>query len=273
MTLGLTLGLTKATNARDLGGHVTLDGRRLRHGVLFRANGLHDLTDADVEVLGGLGLACVIDFRAHDEVRRLGPDRLPTPEPRRVELPVIDVDHHRDVFDLIAQVVRGTADPAVLDFLREEAPGGGAAGMMADLYRGFVAAEVSRTAFTSALRLVASPESLPLLFHCTAGKDRTGWLAAVVLSALDVPSEEIVADYMRSNELIAGTLDVVLALLDGKIPDPTVIMPMLDARPAYLQAGFTEASRRYGSMAGYLREGLGADDALLDSLRANLLED
>jgi protein-tyrosine phosphatase len=272
MTVGLTLGLAKARNARDLGGHLTADGRRLRRGVLFRANGLHDLTEEDVAVVAGLGLACVIDFRAAPEIRRFGPDRLPTPAPRLVELPVIDIEHHKDVFELIGQVVRGVADPSVLDFLREEAPGGGSAGIMADLYRGFVRHEPSRAAFASALRLVASPETLPLLFHCTAGKDRTGWLAATVLSALDVPLDAIMVDYLRTNELSTGLLESVTALLDGKIPDPSVIAPMLDARASYLEAAFAEATRRYGGMAGYLRDGLGADDALLESLRANLLD-
>jgi protein-tyrosine phosphatase len=272
MKLQQTLGLTKATNARDLGGHVTAEGRRVRSGVLFRANGLHDLTDADVAVLAGLRLACVVDFRAGTEIRRVGPDRLPTPAPRHVELPVIDMERHQDVFALIGQVVRGDADPSVLDFLREEAPGGGAAAVMTEHYRGFVSNELSRTSYASALKLVASMETLPLLFHCHAGKDRTGWLAAVVLSALEVPPDAIMTDYLRSNELTADTLTFVLARLDGKLPDPTVVTPLLDARPAYLEASFAEVALRHGSMAGYLRDGLGVDDALMDSLRTNLLE-
>jgi protein-tyrosine phosphatase len=255
-----------------MGGLATRDGRRLRTGLLFRADALYNLTDADLEVLAGLGLACVIDLRGLAEVQRFGPDRLPVPGPRVVELPVVDAAQKLDLFAVIRAVVEGRSDPSELDFLREDAPGGGAPALMADLYRGFVAGAPSRAAFGAALRLAASPQTLPLLFHCTAGKDRTGWLAAVMLSALDVDRDAILADYLRTNDLSARAPGAVLSLLDGKIPDPSVVVPMLDARAAYLDAAFTEVDRAYGGMAGYLRDGLGADDALLASLRANLLE-
>jgi protein-tyrosine phosphatase len=267
----MTLGLQNATNARDLGGIVTLDGRRVRTGVLFRANSLANLTGADVDVLARLGLACVIDFRDATEVARVGHDRLP-PGPRHVSLPILDMGHNVDVFALIADVVQGNADAAELDFLREEAPGGGAPEMMAGIYRQFVTSARSRSAFGQALRLAASAESLPLLFHCAAGKDRTGWLAAVILTVFNVDRDAILTDYLRTNELTTGTVERVLGVLDGKVPDPKVILPMLQARAGYLDAAFAEAERSYGSMDGYLRDGLGADDALLESLRANLLE-
>jgi protein-tyrosine phosphatase len=268
----VTLGLSNATNARDLGGHDTRHGRRVRTGVLFRADSLHRLSDADLDVVAGLTLACVIDFRSRAEVAGMGADRLPTPAPRLVELPILDPDHDLDLFRVMGDALRGGADGTELDFLREEAPGGGGPGLMAELYRRFVSGEVPRASFASALRLVASAEHMPLLFHCTVGKDRTGWLAAVVLTALDVPRDAIVADYLRTNELSRGTVDFVVALLDGKVPDPRVIVPMLEARSSYLEAAFAEADRVYGGMAGYLRDGLGADEELLNSLRANLLE-
>jgi protein-tyrosine phosphatase len=268
----MSLGLSNATNARDLGGHVSRDGRRVRSGVLFRADSLHRLSDADLEVVAGLKLACVIDFRSRAEVAQIGADKLPTPAPRLVELPIFDPDHDVDLFTIMSDALRGDADGTALDFLRVEATGGGAPGMMAEIYRRFVSGEAARTAFARALRLVASSEHLPLLFHCTVGKDRTGWLAAVVLTALDVDRDAIIADYLRTNEVSRGTVDFIVSLLDGRVPDPRVIVPMLDARTAYLEAAFTEADRRYGGMPGYLRDGLGVDEALLDSLRANLLE-
>ncbi len=267
----MTLGLEKATNARDLGGHVTRDGRRVRTGLLFRANGLHSLSDSDLAVLDRLGLTCVVDFRGPDEVTRLGPDRLP-PGPRLVALPVLDPEHDHDIFAVISEALKGGTDPSALDFLREEAAGGGAAGMMAQIYRRFVSGATAREGFARALRLIASAEDLPLLFHCTAGKDRTGWLAALVLHALHVDEDAIVADYLRTNEHSAGSTQFVVSLLDGRVSDPTVIVPMLEAREASLRAAFDEARRLFGDLDGYLREGLGADDALLESLRANLLD-
>lgn len=268
----VTLGLTNATNARDLGGHTTRDGRLVRSGILFRADSLHRLSDADLEVLASLKLACVIDFRSPDEVARAGADRLPTPAPRLVQLPILDAAHDLDLISVMGDVLRDGSGGTGLDFLRPEAAGGGAPGLMVELYRRFVRGDEARAAFGRALRLVAASEHLPLLFHCTVGKDRTGWLAAVVLTALDVDRDAIVADYLRTNELSRATVDFVVSLLDGKVSDPTVIVPMLEARPAYLAAAFAEADRLYGGMDGYLREGLGVDDDVLDALRANFLE-
>jgi protein-tyrosine phosphatase len=265
----MTLGLSNAPNARDLGGHVTRDGRRVRTGVLFRADALHRLSDADLEVAAGLKLACVIDFRSPDEVALAGADRLPDPAPRRVELPIVDLD----LFALMNNALTGgPSDGTALDFLREDAPDGGAPALMANLYRRFVSGDGPRAAFARALRLVASPTELPLLFHCTVGKDRTGWLAAVVLTALGVERDAILADYLRTNERSGEFVDFVVAILDGRVTDPRVVVPLMEARSAYLEAGFTEADRVYGGMDGYLRAGLGADDDLLASLRTHLLE-
>jgi protein-tyrosine phosphatase len=261
----MTLRLSHAPNTRDLGGHLTGDGRRVRRNLLFRADSLHQLSETDLETVARLKLACVIDLRSPTEIARSGADKLPVPGPRLVELPIVDLD-------LFAVLVDALSRGGDLEFLREEAPDGGAPAMMAELYRRFVNGEALRSAFAQAVRLVAAPENLPLLFHCTVGKDRTGWLAAVILSALDVSRDVIMADYLRTNEFSRDFVDLVLSLLDGRVSDPRVVMPMLEARPAYLEAAFAEADRRYGGMAGYLREGLGVDDELLASLRANLLE-
>ena len=235
----MTLGLENAANARDLGGLVTRDGRTVRTGRLFRAGALDKLSDADVAVLAGLGLACVVDFRDGNEAAR-APDRLPSPAPVVVALPVLDDGRGADMFALIGGVVQGRAHPSALHAMRDDAPGGGAAGAMTELYRRFVNGAVQREAFGHALRLAASADRLPLLFHCTAGKDRTGWLSAVILTALDVERDAVLADYLRSNEASAHLHELVLSLLHGKVDDPMIVMPMVDARATYLEAAFAE---------------------------------
>lgn len=94
----------------------------------------------------------------------------------------------------------------------------------------------------------------------------------MVLSALNVPRDVIMADYVRTNEFSHEFVDLVVSLLEGRVSDPRVVVPLLEARPAYLEAAFAEAELCYGGMDGYLREGLGVDDDLLAALRANLLE-
>lgn len=269
MSSGLSLNLEKATNARDLGGYRTTDGRTVRSGVLYRANALNRLSEADIASVGALGLACVIDFRHEREIEFVGPDRLPTPAPRTHPLPLFDPDH--DVFTAVNAVLRGQAGEDALAHLREDALTGGAAVMMVELYRGFVRSEGIRPVFATAMRLVADPTQLPLLFHCTAGKDRTGWLAALVLTALGVDRETVVRDYLRTTELNALSRDYLVTSLSSLVTDSAVILPLLEAREEYLLAGFSEADQRYGGMDGYLREGLGLDDDVFAALRTNLL--
>jgi protein-tyrosine phosphatase len=269
VSLSSSLGLEKATNARDLGGYRTMDGRTIRSGVLYRANALNRLSAADVESVGGLGLACVIDFRHQREIELVGADRLPTPAPRVVPLPLFDPDH--DVFTAINAVVRGLAGDEALAHLRDDASTGGARAMMLELYRRFVHSAEIRAVLATAVRLVADPAELPLLFHCTAGKDRTGWLAAILLTALNVDRDTVVADYLRTTELNASSRDYMISTMSDRITEPDVILPLIEAREEYLLAGFDEADQCYGGMDGYLRDGLGLSDEVFASLRANLL--
>jgi len=267
----VSLGLEKATNARDLGGYRTRDGRLIRSGLLFRSNALNRLSDADVAAVGKLGLACVIDFRHPREIELVGEDRLPEPAPPTVHLPLFDPDH--DVFTAVSAVLKGEAGIEAVAHLRADAATGGAAVMMVNLYRRFVSDPGSRAVFAAAMRVIATPGELPLLFHCTAGKDRTGWLAAIVLAALDVDRDTIVADYLRTTELNAGGRDHAMATIASRIDQPEIILPLLEVRLEYIEAAFFEADRCYDGMSGYLRDGLGLTDDGLERLRAVLLTD
>ena len=273
LSLPVSLGLAKATNARDLGGYRTTDGRQVRRGRLFRSNTLHRLSDADVAVLGELGLNCVIDFRHPQEKDLVGPDRLPTPAPGRlVALPLFDAGH--EVFTALSAAFSkagGSDQPELMARLNDNHPGGGSAAAMLGLYRWFVTSPLAREAFGAALRLVASPDALPLLYHCTAGKDRTGWLSALTLTALGVDRPTIVADYLHTNDLNAAGNAYVLSVLADRVDDTSVLVPMLEARREYLETAFAQADESYGGMDGYLRDGLGLSDEVRYTLRTALL--
>lgn len=265
----VSLGLAKAMNARDLGGYPAGGGLMVRRGVLFRADALHRLSEEDVAAVARLKLACVIDFRSPEEIEFVGPDRLPTPSPGRlVALPIHDPD--RNIFLAVSLLLDQTKGGVDRDSDRDVGDGW-AVTIMLELYRWFAGATAARQAFAAALRLIAAPDALPLLFHCTAGKDRTGWLSALVLSALGVDREVIIEDYVRTNERNAASNAYVLDLLARRVPDPAALVPLLQARPEYLEAAFMEVERLYGDIDGYLREGLELDEATLAALRANLL--
>ncbi|MEH1099817.1 tyrosine-protein phosphatase [Micromonospora sp. CPCC 205561] len=258
--------LVGAPNARELGGLVGLDGRRVRPGVLIRTPALGRLTDEDLPVLAKLGPACVVDLRDRSEMTLGPPDRLP-PGTRVVHLPVHDAEH--PVFTYVSAVLLGH-DPGVYAALAEQ----GTPAAMAAIYRWFVTGESARASFSAAVRLAAEAENLPLVYHCTAGKDRTGWLTVLLLSALGVDEAAIREDYLANNRLSESLREVLLEAMRRRQPalDVAAVRPVLEVREEYLDAAYAEVRRVHGSFGAYLRDGLGVTDEVLAALRTNLLE-
>jgi protein-tyrosine phosphatase len=164
------LPLVGACNFRDLGGYPTVDGRFTRWGKLFRSDTLHELTEEDLELLRQIGLTSIIDLRTRTELERTGRGPL-------AEEPIAYL--HASV--LQEEGGESVASPAPPE------------GNPAERYLWYL--EVGRRAFVEALTLVADPANQPLVFHCAAGKDRTGVLAALVLEVLGVERSVIVEDY------------------------------------------------------------------------------
>ncbi|MDG4826953.1 tyrosine-protein phosphatase [Asanoa sp. WMMD1127] len=258
--------LTGAPNARDLGGLVGADGRRVRSGALIRASGLGRLVDDDLPTIGKLGLACVVDLRSAREIEVAPPDRL-AGEPRVVHIPIHDPQH--PVFTYVSAVLLGH-DLSAYEALARE----GTTGAMEAIYRWFVADPVAVEAFARAVRTVAEDGNLPLLFHCSAGKDRTGWLSVILLTALGVDRAAIRADYLRTNDLADGVNEAIMGAMLVRSPglDLEAIRPVLEARESYLDAAYAEVATRHGDMDTYLRDALGVDDTLRATLRDRLLE-
>jgi len=265
-SLPASWSLTGAPNARDLGGLVGVDGRPVRRGMLIRASGLGRLVDDDLHTLGTLRVACVIDLRSAGEIEVAPPDRL-VGEPRVLHIPVHDPEH--PVFTYVSAVMLGH-DLSAYEALARE----GTTGAMEAIYRWFVAGPRARESFSRAVHAIAEPDHLPVLYHCSAGKDRTGWLTAILLTALGVDRDAIRADYLRTNELADGVNDAILGAMLVRRPglDLAAVRPVLEARAAYLDAAYDEVDRLFGGMDGYLRDGLGVNAATVTALRDRLLE-
>lgn len=254
------IALQGAANVRDLGGIATAPGQNVVSGQLIRGDSLSKLTDDDLDTLGQLSLRTVIDFRSQPEVVHLGADRLP-PGAEPVELPISagELDQFTSVF-------------GNLERQRELLGDGGAARFMERVNRNFISSDEHREQFARALRLIADDARRPVLFHCTAGKDRTGWMTAVLLTVLDVPREMIVADYLATNEYVWPAYEKQLGPLAqlGQV-DLNVFKPLLVQDPAYLDAAFDEVAIRYGSFEKFLDNGLGFDGGDTERLRSALL--
>ena len=187
------VALEGSFNFRDLGGYATADGRTVRWGRLFRSDALHELTPGDVAHLRVLGLRTVVDLRTERELERSGRGPL---EPEDVAF------HHLAV---VKEGVRGdgTTDGAADgEAVAAPAPAGDD---LAERYLWYL--DVGRDAIARALTLLGGAEHYPLVFHCAAGKDRTGVLAALVLELVGVDREVIVADYVITAERLRFIMD------------------------------------------------------------------
>ncbi len=240
--------LEGATNFRDLGGYPTRDGRTVKWGLLFRSNGLFALTDADLDYLARRKFRLVCDFRAVEE-QMTAPSRLPADNPP----------------EILSLGVR----PEAGDRLRVLALSGGTT--LADIVAAYEAvyrayARDHHDQFGALLARLADAESYPAVFHCMAGKDRTGFAAAMILAALGVPNEVIFEDYLLTNTHWS---------LKGRFPDAMDEEAQATfgaARREYLEAAFDELHRSHGSLDAYVRDALGVTDVIRESMRAHLLE-
>jgi protein-tyrosine phosphatase len=255
--------LDGAVNVRDIGGYRCSYGLEVTRGRLFRGDSLSQLTDLDTERLDQLGLRTVIDFRTPGEVLLGGTDRLPYGI-EFASFPVSGGDLGA-VYELIAGGDHDRQHRVLGD--------GHAAELMVEINRGFVTDVRQREAFGGALRLLCSPGRLPLLYHCTSGKDRTAWMTAIVLTALGVPRELVLRDYLLSNDLHrTGYQKLRFDLVKtGIVRDAELLRPVLEQSATYLGAAFEEVDRRYGSFGRFLTAGLEVGESMLSELRRALL--
>ncbi|MEY9360481.1 protein-tyrosine phosphatase [Bradyrhizobium yuanmingense] len=238
------LALQGASNFRDLGGYPTIDGRTTRWRHIFRSNHLGQLTAADIEVVRALGVRSAFDFRGLEEraagicvVNEITVHSLPI-EPTVVA-------------GLRAELAKGTLTAAVaLELMRES-------------YRNYVRHNTHsfRALFGHLLE-----DRAPLVIHCTAGKDRTGFASALILHALGVADEVIAEDYLLTNRHYkrdpSNVSDLPADVLDA----------IGSVEASYLAAAFEAVGSEYGDLETYLRDGLKLGTAERDALKARYLQ-
>jgi protein-tyrosine phosphatase len=246
-----------APNFRDIGGYETGDGRRVKSGLLYRSDSLAKLKRSDWATLARKGFRSVADFREPAE-RAKSSYQLPN-EITLYTLP-IEVGGE-EIRAEVEKVVRGRSDRDVNEFLVE-------IGRALVLEHSDVYARWLRL-------LIDDADNIPHVFHCTAGKDRTGFAAALLLRLLGVPHETVVADYLETNDNLRRFVKRVLrrvGLLTLSFRKPKIVHPLLVADERYLAASFDAIVERWGSFDTYLHEGLGLSGRDLQTLRERLLE-
>ncbi|MEJ5976386.1 tyrosine-protein phosphatase [Novosphingobium sp. PS1R-30] len=244
-----SLLLQGGQNFRDLGGYKTLDGRTVRWRTLFRSGAMNHLTAADFDYLAKLNLQTVVDLRSTEERAAA-----PVPWPEKAAPQILVRDYGQGAMGL------ENVDLAKLT-------GEGARARMAAIYPGILDNfnDQYRSLFD---RLLAA--DAPLAFNCSAGKDRTGVAAALILTALNVPRETIIEDYLLSNQrfrpdLTTAAADPAMAIW-RQVP-PEVAKAFMGVDRSYIEGVFRVIDSHPGGAEGYLRDRLGLDHADLLALR------
>jgi protein-tyrosine phosphatase len=245
MSPAVTGPLEGASNFRDIGGYPTAQGQRVRRGLVFRSDHLGGLTPNDVAHIRRLGIGHSLDFRG---VTEAAATPYAIPDVQRVPLSIEPTVIAR-MKALVAQGVVPTEDETV-DLMRET-------------YRDFV--NHNAATFGRFLKhLLEKPT--PQVFHCTAGKDRTGFAAALLLSALEVDRATIERDYLLTNQLYKRD-----ARLEGQ-GHPHVMKVLWQVQPAFLQAAFEVVDAQHGGMRDYLHGAIGLSPQEVAELQRMMLE-
>lgn len=253
--------LEGAFHFRDLGGHATTNGRIVRHRRLYRSGDFSNLTDQDLLQLQALGIQSVFDLRSEIE-RTRALSRWPQDQTAKVLLLNISTDLRTDDRSLWQQLFSNLSVAGSRD-------------TMIEIYRRMP--RIFANALPMLIERLLEPDGLPGVIHCSAGKDRTGFVCALLLLALGVPREAVYTDYLLSTELDAneramGFVMRELTARTGTAPDLAMIRPLFTVKPEYLDAALDAIITDYGSLEAYLATAGGIDDAKLARLHELLLE-
>ena len=262
---GARIDIPSVPNLRDIGGYVTADGHRVRTGLLYRSAELDHLRgqDADIARFEELGIRTVVDLRTEAE-RTAAPDFVPD----GVTDLICDVLAD-DAGAGPAQLLKVISDPAAAE---EMLGGGRAVEMFEGGYRDIVSLASALRGYRTMFETIVDEGALPLLFHCTTGKDRTGWAAASTLLLLGVAEETVLAEYELTNRDLIPALKPVFEQFRAAGGDPELLRPVLGVDAAYLAAALAEMRDRFGTIEGYFADGLGIVEDGQAALRGALLE-
>ena len=263
MEPGAVIPIPGVPNLRDLGGWPTAGGGRVRRGLLYRAAEPFTLDDEGRTEFAALGVRTVYDFRSEAECERK-PDTVPDGA-RRVLVDVMaDSTHGAPVH--VAQLLD---DPKVAD---EMLASGKSVFLFERGYRELVDLPSAHANYRRFFTGIADPQTRPALFHCTTGKDRTGWAAATLLMLLGVSDDDVMREYLLTNEELMPVMKQVLDKFAAVGGDPELLLPVVGVEADYLDAALDEMRSKYGSIGAYFTDALGIDPAEQQALRDAFVE-
>jgi protein-tyrosine phosphatase len=274
---GLRIPLEGTINTRDLGGYPTRDGSSVKYGRAIRTDNLSHITEKDAAYLSNvLHAHYIVDFRGENEL------------PGREDKPVSGAEY---VFCPVEEALEKKYTPhpheefiidkpniaSLVNYIYLISPDGDVTYAMENSYRGFVGEEWGKRHYRIFFDLLLRNETGSLLFHCADGKDRAGVGAALFLSALGVPRDAVLYDYLKTNDYTdekAKNREKYLREECHITNEKAIrsVMMLAGTRRNWIEAAFFEMERQYGSVESYLKEGLGLSDPDLAKLRKEYTE-
>ncbi|KAG8149660.1 tyrosine-protein phosphatase [Burkholderia catarinensis] len=244
--------LSSASNFRDTAGpdvtgYVTISGAKMKKGVIYRSSALA-LSTADVVTVGTLGIRQVCDLRTPAEIRT------------QPDMPLAGA-----TWQNLNVLGAASIDPI-------PTTGPTATAFMLSMYRAFVTSDTAHASY-HALFTGFADSGENLVFHCTAGKDRTGWATAILHTVLGISRQTILADYLLTNVYSASEIATSIAQAQkaGGQNAADMMTALQGAHADYLQAAFDQVTASYGSMTSYIENGLQLDPATLNAIRQRML--
>jgi protein-tyrosine phosphatase len=234
--------LSSQMNFRDLGGIRTADGRCVKPGMLFRSGDLSSLSTDDIGKLEKMGLSTIIDLRAGREIERR-PDKVVSTVKEIVHIDIHDAARDQAEMFLENNDAAGLETVLIGDYIR-----------MVDIHQ---------DDFRRFLHILSITENLPLVYHCAAGKDRTGLATVFLLVALGINIENIWDDYMATNTFAASYVEKIIVKVTKSGLNGEILRPLLEVRREYLAAALNRIDIQYNGINSYVEDVLKADKAQL----------
>ncbi|GIN88728.1 hypothetical protein J6TS2_51140 [Heyndrickxia sporothermodurans] len=246
-------------NFRDIGGFKTSNGKTMRKGVLFRSGELSRLTNQDINKMNSLGLKLICDLRTPQEIKSK-PSRMEDQGVRIKNISIYDKSQEFTHFEFFNFFYKKSNS---IDF-RE---------LMMEMYQNMAFSSFNE--IRSIFHLLSNEENLPALIHCTGGKDRTGFIAAIIQLLVGVQHEIVIEKYLYSNQLIEPRMKKVekfIQIMSLFQVSSERIKPILEVRREYLNDVLSQIIKRYGSIEVYLSESCNISSDCLKNLKEHLLE-
>jgi protein-tyrosine phosphatase len=261
MNPGSAIGIEGVPNLRDLGGWATPDGKVVT-GQVYRSAEFSGLAGPAAAEFASLGIRTVYDLRTAGE--------------RDANANVVPTGTEYIIFDILAdrpgagpaQMLQVLSDPKAAEQLLGD---GKAVTIFEESYRQFLTLPSATTGYRQFFTILAEKEHRPAVFHCTTGKDRTGWAAASLLMLLGVSEDDVLEDYLLTNESLVPALQPMIDKFASIGGDPDLLKPVVGVQREYLEAAQDAMTSQYGDVETYFTKGLGLSDRTIDALRGELV--